>query len=123
MSSGSRQHEMEGEPVARHFGRLQLSSSVPVYCLFIAPRINENSMAHFFNLNRMRTALYGGRTRIIPISVDQFIRLLNRARDKRFHRRDSLRLLLDAITNENLRLEDESGWMPFIDDAIEEWMT
>jgi hypothetical protein len=123
MSSGSRQYEMEGEPVARHFGRLQLSSSVPVYCLFIAPRINENSMAHFFNLNRMRTALYGGRTRIIPISVDQFIRLLNRARDERFHRRDSLRLLLDAITNENLRLEDESGWMPFIDDAIEEWMT
>jgi hypothetical protein len=122
MSSGSRQYEMEGEPVARHFGRLQLSSSVPVYCLFIAPRINENSMAHFFNLNRIRTALYGGRTRIIPVSVDQFIALLQRARDKQFNHRDTLRQLLDTIINENLRLEDESTWMGFIEATIAAWM-
>lgn len=123
LSSGSRQYEMEGEPVARHFGRLQLNSSVPVYCLFIAPRINENSMAHFFNLNRMRTMLYGGRTRIIPVGVDQFIRLLHRARDKQFHHRDMLRQLLDTIIDENLRLEDESSWMSFIDGTITAWMT
>jgi hypothetical protein len=122
LSGGSRQYEMEGEPVARHFGRLQLSSSVPVYCLFIAPRINENSMAHFFNLNRMKTILYGGRTRIIPVSVDQFIRLLHKARDKQFRSRNMLRQLFDSIVEENLRLEDESSWMPFVDAAIETWM-
>jgi hypothetical protein len=122
MSSGSRQYEMEGEPVARHFGKLQKGSNVPVYCLFVAPRINENAMAHFFNLNRIKTVLYGGRTRIIPVSMDQFIQLLHRARDRRFHQRETLRGFLDAILDENLRLEDESTWMGFIDAVIGTWM-
>jgi hypothetical protein len=118
MSGGSRQYEMEGEPVARHFGRLQLRSEVPVYCLFIAPRINADAMVHFFNLNRIKTALYGGRTRIIPVSVDQFIRLLHTARNRQVHRREDLRRLFDDIIGENLRLDDESTWMDFIDEAI-----
>ena len=121
LSSGSRQYEMEGEPVARHFGRLQLSSSVPVYCLFIAPRINENSMAHFFNLNRMKTAAYGGKTRIIPLSLDQFIRLLHNARNRQLHLRAKLQRLMDIIIAQNLELEDESNWMPFINQAIDTW--
>jgi len=66
--------------------------------------------------------LYGGRTRIIPVSMDQFIQLLHRARDRRFHRRETLRGFLDAILDENLRLEDESTWMGFIDAVIGTWM-
>jgi hypothetical protein len=79
-------------------------------------------MAHFFNLNRIRTTLYGGRTRIIPVSVDQFIGLLNRARDKQFNHRGTLRQLLDAIIDENLRLEDESTWIGYIEATIAAWM-
>lgn len=122
MSSGSRQYEMEGEPVARHFGKLQLNSDAPVYCLFIAPQINKHAMAHFFNLNRMKTALYGGHTRIIPVSADQFIRLLRTAKARGICDRESFRQLLDRIIDRNLSLDDESGWMPFIDEAVTSWM-
>lgn len=49
MSSGNTQFNMEGESVARHYGKAKQASDKPVYCLFIAPQISEGALAHFFN--------------------------------------------------------------------------
>ncbi|MBS4063591.1 MAG: AlwI family type II restriction endonuclease [Chitinophagaceae bacterium] len=123
MSSGNKQYEMEGEPVARHFGNLQRNSDVPVYCLFVAPKISEGALAHFFNLNRMNTKAYGGKTRIVPMSLSQFVSFITIAKDKGFKNSKVLKAYLDSVIQKNLLLDDESVWYQQIHDSIPVWVS
>jgi len=122
MSGGSKQYEMEGEPVARHYGRMQLASDVPVYCLFVAPKINENTLAHFFNLNRIKTKAYGGKTKIVPMSLPQFIEFMTIAKDKGFNHSKILKAYLDGIIATNSAAEDEDIWYQHISRSIASWV-
>ena len=123
MSSGNKQYEMEGEPVARHFGKLQRSSDVPVYCLFVAPKISEGALAHFFNLNRMNTKAYGGKTRIVPMNLSQFVLFITIAKDKNFNNSKNLQSYLDFVIQKNLSLDDENLWYQQIHDSIPVWVS
>ena len=123
MSSGNKQYEMEGEPVARHFGNLQRSSDVPVYCLFVAPKISEGTLAYFFNLNRMNTKAYGGKTRIVPMSLSQFVSFITIAKDKSFNNSKTLKSYLDIVIQKNLLLDDESIWYQQIHESIPAWVS
>lgn len=122
MSTGNKQYEMEGEPVARHFGNVQRNSDVPVYCLFVAPKISEGALAHFFNLNRMNTKAYGGKTRIIPMNLNQFINFISIAKEKSFSKSKNLMSYFESIIQQNSLLDDESLWFQQINDSIGEWM-
>ena len=113
---------MEGEPVARHFGKVQKSSSEPVYCLFIAPSINENSLAHFFNLNRFNTKAYGGKTKIVPMSLEHFILFITIAKDKGCNRPAVLKEFLDAVVKENQTVEDAEIWFNSVAERIPKWV-
>ncbi len=123
MSSGNKQYEMEGEPVARHFGRVQHNSDVPVYCLFVAPKISEGALAHFFNLNRMNTKAYGGKTRIVPMNLSQFVSFITIAKDKSFSNSKFLKSYLDSIIQKNFSLDDEAVWSRQIHDSISVWVS
>lgn len=122
MSSGNKQYEMEGEPVARHFGKVQRATDKPVYCLFVAPKISEGALAHFFNLNRMNTKAYGGKTRIIPMSLGQFIVFISVAKDKGFNKASTLQAYLDNMVEINQTLDDEIVWHERINEAIPSWV-
>lgn len=122
MSSGNKQYEMEGEPVARHFGNVQKKSDEPVYCLFVAPKISEGTLAHFFNLNRMNTKAYGGKTRIVPMSLSQFITFITIAKDNGFNNSKFLKSYLDMVIQNNLSLDDETIWYQKINDSIPVWV-
>ena len=76
MSSGQRQYEMEGEPVTRHLGKLKKSINKPCYCLFIAPKINEACISHFFVLHHLNLAIYGGKPIIVPLPLNVFRKML-----------------------------------------------
>ncbi len=123
MSSGNKQYEMEGEPVARHFGKLQRSSDVPIYCLFVAPKISEGALAHFFNLNRINTKAYGGKTRIVPMNLSQFVLFITIAKDKSFNNSKVLKCYLDSVIQKNLLLDDENIWYQQINDSISVWVS
>lgn len=123
MSSGNKQYEMEGEPVARHFGKFQKNTELPVYCIFIAPKISEGALAHFFNLNRMNTKAYGGKTRIIPMNLGQFVHFINIAKDKNFSNPQTLKAYLDNIIIQNLKINDEVAWFNYISDTIPLWIS
>jgi hypothetical protein len=123
MSSGNKQYEMEGEPVARHFGKIQNNSTVPVYCLFVAPKISEGALAHFFNLNRFNTKAYGGKTRIVPMSLSQFIAFVTIAKDKSFNHSKILKSYLDSMIKNNQSVEDETIWSQQIHDSIPVWIS
>jgi hypothetical protein len=122
MSSGNKQYEMEGEPVARHFGKIQNSSDEPVYCLFVAPKISEGALAHFFSLNRIKTKAYGGKTRIVPMSLNQFVLFITTAKGKGFNDAKVLRMYLDKIIQNNQVLDDETVWYQDIKDSISNWV-
>lgn len=76
MARGQRQYEMEGEPVARHLGKLKKASGKPCYCLFVAPTINDACVSYFFTLHHLSLAMYGGKSTIIPLPLQIFRKML-----------------------------------------------
>ena len=123
LSSGNTQFNMEGESVPRHFGSMQNNSNKPVFCFFIAPKISAGALAHFFNLNRLNTKLYGGKTRIIPMSVSNFVNLMDTAKNSNFSDSKILYQYLISIINLNQEAEDEDVWFKSIQNSIVNWTT
>jgi len=120
-SSGQTQFNMEGESVPRHFGKAQRGSHVPVYCIFVAPSISNGSLAHFFNLNKNHTDYYGGKTRIVPLSLAQFELFLTVAKDRNFKESRILKSFLDKIIDHNQVVMGEVAWQQFLDESIRTW--
>ena len=120
MSSGAKQYEMEGEPVARHFGRVR-EQKENLYCLFIAPTISDGALAHYFNLNKSNTRLYGGKTRIVPLTIKQFVQFLGIAKENRFKDPSKLERWLHAAWTHNQGCEDEVVWQEHISQTLKGW--
>lgn len=76
LASGQRQYETEGESVSRHLGSMKKQSGKSCYCLFIAPVINEATIAHFFTLHRTAISYYGGKSVIVPLPLNVFRKML-----------------------------------------------
>lgn len=76
MQSGQRQYETEGEPVARHLAKLKRETNKPAYSLFIAPKINEACIAHFYALHKMNISYYGGASTIVPLPLSVFLKMI-----------------------------------------------
>ncbi len=76
MQSGQRQYETEGEPVTRHLAKLKREINKPAYSLFIAPKINEACIAHFYALHKMNISYYGGTSTIVPLPLNVFLKMV-----------------------------------------------
>ncbi|AZA56143.1 AlwI family type II restriction endonuclease [Chryseobacterium shandongense] len=76
MQSGQRQYETEGEPVTRHLSKVKRETEKPAYCLFIAPKINEACIAHFYALHKMNISYYGGTSTIVPLPLTIFLKMV-----------------------------------------------
>lgn len=76
MQSGQRQYETEGEPVTRHLAKLKKETEKPAYCLFIAPRINDAVIAHFYGLHKLNISYYGGTSTIVPLPLNIFLKMV-----------------------------------------------
>ena len=121
MSGGHTQYKMESESVPRHFGKAKESLNKEMYCLFIAPKISEGTLAHYFNLNRFYTKLYGGKTKIIPLSIDQFIEFIKSGIDNKFNDPDKLKNWLEEQWQNNQEMDDENVWSENIGKSILKW--
>lgn len=121
LSSGERQYDMEGEPVARHYGRAKEEIKKDLFCLFIAPQISRGTLSHYFNLNKMNTKYYGGKTKIIPLTIENFISFLTAARDSKFNNPTKLEVWLDSLWKYNQECEDESVWFEEIQNNVLKW--
>jgi hypothetical protein len=121
MSSGNTQYKMESESVPRHFGKTKEVIGKELYCLFVAPTISEGALAHYFNLNRMNTRLYGGKTKIIPLSIEQFIEFLKVGIEHKFSDPNKLKNWLEEQWTINQSVEDEIGWSSKIAKNLKLW--
>ena len=52
-----------------------------IHCLFVAPTINESTISHFYMLHRTKVKHYGGKSIVIPLTLDRFIGMLTQAKD------------------------------------------
>ncbi|GAB1858578.1 hypothetical protein MHTCC0001_34170 [Flavobacteriaceae bacterium MHTCC 0001] len=121
MSGGNTQFKMESESVPRHFGKAKKSLNKEMYCLFIAPKISEGTLAHYFNLNRFNTKLYGGKTKIIPLSINQFIEFVKAGIENKFNNPDKLKNWLEEQWQNNQEMDDENVWSENIGKSILKW--
>lgn len=121
MSGGNTQFKMESESVPRHFGRAKEEQKKEMYCLFIAPKISAGTLAHYFNLNRFNTKLYGGKTKIIPLSIEQFITFVQIGIDNKFNNPKKLKDWLEKHCENNQNLDDEELWSSEINKSITKW--
>ncbi len=121
MSSGNTQFNMEGESVPRHFGKAKEALGKDTYCLFVAPKISEGALAHYFNLNKNHTKLYGGQTKIIPLSIEQFIEFLQAGLYYKFNNPNKLQAWLEAQWKDNQICNDEEVWSSNIASSIPKW--
>ncbi len=76
MQGGQRQYETEGEPVTRHLAKVKREMEKPAYCLFIALKINEACIAHFYALHKMNISYYGGKSTIVPLPLNVFLKMV-----------------------------------------------
>ena len=79
LSTGALQFKMEGEPVPRHIGAKKDKSNKETFCFFIAPVINDATVAHFYTLYFTNVKHYGGRCCIIPMTLTVFRKMLKNA--------------------------------------------
>lgn len=127
MQSGQRQYETEGEPVARHYGQMKSRTGKNAYCLFVAPTINPAALSHFYALNQINIGYYGGKAQIIPLELDQFMRLVDTAYNyqndqrKRPNPHDVQHFLNSAI-EQVANSTNETEWSERIQDCIDQWL-
>lgn len=124
LQKGQRQYETEGEPVTRHYARLQKSTGKDTYCLFIAPTINRATWAHFFGLNQIKNiSAYGGKPKIVPLELDLFMRLVeNSYVSKEVPRPRDIQGFLQAAIDEIEYSDDEIDWSNRISSYVHRWL-
>lgn len=122
LTHGARQYESEGEPVARHLGRLKKNSGRNVYCIFLAKKVSKATAAHFYALQKINIDYYGGKSFIIPFDLDQFMLLVENSYtyQSRVTPRQ-LQGLLTEISHLTRTTKDENEWLTMIDSIIKKW--
>ena len=123
LQAGQRQYESEGEPVARHYGQLKKRTGKDTYCLFIAPTINPATLAHFYGLNHLSIALQGGKSKIVPLELDQFMKLIENLYNYETQPIPSdIRRFLDCAIKLCEKATDENHWRYGIQACVDMWL-
>lgn len=124
MSTGQKQYEMEGEPIARHLGDIKSKNpEKDAYCLFIAPKPSEATIAHFYSLNQINVKRYGGKSKIVPMSIDMFVDMLKCAMENKSKLSSlSIKSYLDNLFKAIDDVEDEEEWYKLIKTTSKNWM-
>lgn len=121
--SGNKQYDAEGEPVARHLGTIKARTGKPAYCLFVAPTINASSISHFYGLHRIPIKHYGGKSVIIPLSLDRFVGMLTQAKNCGYvPSPDKIRAFCEYSMVAANAAEDEEAWYTKITQKADNWL-
>ncbi|MDD5627355.1 MAG: AlwI family type II restriction endonuclease [Patescibacteria group bacterium] len=114
----------EGQPVMRHVRDFEEShTDKTAYCLFIAPRLHQDTVETFWMA--IKYGYKGTAQKIVPLSIAQFVRLLEslleiRKQGKRFTH-DELLNLYEQILSLTNRVAHSEKWIEQIPETITEW--
>lgn len=123
MQSGQRQYEMEGEPVSRHLAKIKRDTDKDAYCFFIAPKINDSCIAHFYTLHLANIAFYGGKSIILPLELEVFEKMVEQSKDAGYVPEPGR---IKALCNYSLEVAEsassEREWYDKIRDKALDWL-
>ncbi len=123
MQNGQRQYEAEGEPVARHLAKYKKLSNKNAYCLFIAPQINEACIAHFYTLAKTNIAYYGGKSIIVPLPLEIFMKMVENSYSAKFiPTPQHIKELFDYAQQAAEESSDEKQWFDSLQDKALNWL-
>lgn len=114
----------EGQPVMRHLREFEENyPDKTSYCLFIAPRVHEDSAETFWVA--IKHGYHGISQRIVPITISQLINLLEilvniRGLGKRLAHKE-LFYLYDRIITLTDSVSDSREWMEKIPETVDSW--
>jgi hypothetical protein len=124
MLNGRDQWFNEGQPVMRHlkdFGNNNANS----YCIFIAPTIHVDSAETFWVANTV--GYKGGKQKIAPITISQFIELLKTLRTMRKNGKQFLhsylKELVEKIAGSANQINNSDDWVANTQNILTAWNT
>jgi AlwI restriction endonuclease len=122
LTSGSRQFVAEGEPVTRHvFKAIEASDGKPVYGLFIAKKLDPNTIDAFHKARYWRNFKGFVPTPVVALEIQQVLQLIEQVKSRSITAAD-LRELLDSI----LHLQDSyphgPAWYEAYSQVYEQWV-
>jgi hypothetical protein len=126
LDSGRLQWVREGQPVMRHLRDFERRfPDRSVFCLFLAPRIHQDTYSQFWIAVRYE---YDGQPqRIVPLSFEQFAAVIQAAsRHLREHQHFShqlIRTLLENATTGVDNLQGYNEWREHIQAIVRKWCT
>jgi hypothetical protein len=123
MQSGQRQYESEGEPVARHLAKFKKAIGKEAFCLFIAPKINDACIAHFYTLAKTNISYYGGTSVIVPLELDVFMKMVENSYGANFvPTPQHIKELFDFSKNAAETAKNEMQWYASVQDKAMQWL-
>ncbi len=114
----------EGQPVMRHIRDFENSHrDKSTYCLFLAPRLHQDTIETFWVA--VKHGYRGEKQRIVPLSITQFIRLLEllleaRKQGKQFTHEELLNLY-EKILKLTDSVKHSGAWIEAIPKTITAW--
>ena len=123
MQSGQRQYEMEGEPVSRHLAKVKKETGKEAFCFFIAPRINESCIAHFYTLHLANIAFYGGKSVILPLELEVFEKMIQQSATVSYiPEPENIRRLCEYSLEVAKSAKDEKEWYDMVKNKAMNWL-
>lgn len=124
LMSGNKQYDAEGEPVARHLGDIKAKTGKAAYCLFVAPTINPSTISHFYMLHRTNVKHYGGKSIVIPLTLDRFVGMLTQSKKCGYiPSPEKVRAFCEYSMNVADSAEDEESWYAAVSKKAENWLS
>ena len=124
MSSGQKQYEMEGEPVARHLAKIKNKDARETFCLFVAPVINDACLSQFYYLHKIPIAFYGGTSNIIPLELSVFRKMLEDSYKANYvPSSKQLHTFFQRANDLAKTATDEKLWYEGVKDLAFNWLT
>lgn len=126
LSTGQRQYETEGEPVPRHLGNIvkklrEQGDKRPVYGLFVAGNLNAAIIAYFFVISRLSVEYYGGKAKIIPLNIKNFVEMLKHAKEKGGITSGEICKFIERADPEEIKAKTEREWIESVKNCVCNW--
>jgi hypothetical protein len=114
----------EGQPVMRHIRDFENAySQKDTYCLFIAPKLHRDTVNTFWF--SVKYEYEGHKQKIVPISITQFIQLLEILKETKekgiFLTHKKLKELYDSILEITNQVNNSEEWIKSIPKVIDAW--
>lgn len=123
LTSGSRQFVAEGEPVTRHvFKAIEASDGKPIYGLFIAKKLDPNTIDAFHKARYWKNFKRSVPTPIVTLEIEQVLQLINRIRMQSIAAAD-IRALFENILQLQDSYPDGPAWYEGYCKLYEQWVS